>query len=376
MGKDKVAFDPSLVKPVTDSASKNPKQPKSFEELAKELNATQQQSSNSSNNTKSKKLELSINLNKIISIVIILVLLVADTILIIAHSYKIGIFFHNITNSDTSTVTITKTDDGHIYTKSEDLWLPAKTDDVTYLPIVDKLETQSVYLLIDGTQYFKINIPATEYEYTNFSTIRAVDGSYELHVMHGMKEDNIHYADTTMGSDYCSYTSETVEGTKTITYRNVNGDGIVAIVYSGNDIAGLFKNQIVSFDSNGPIVNLSIDTYQQYRTKDKPTYSGQFVSSCENLDTPSMITNTWYFNDGYLMSVVNNYNLQEVEYSYLVRMYIITGTTKLDKYYSTKTVFYVESGDYTLLLEKISETAVNTYLGKGEEARCNIISLL
>ena len=374
MKKDKVAFDPSLVKPVSDSANRNPKQPKSFEELVNELNTAQQQQSNNTD-TKSRKFELNISLNKVILICISIIVIAIVTWLIIAHSYKIGIFFHNITNSGTSTVTITKTDDGHIYTKSEDLWLPNKADDVIYLPVVDKLETQSVYLLADGTQYFKISIPATEYEYTNFSTIRATDGSYELHVMHEMNED-IHYADSSMGSDYCSYTSETVEGTKTITYRNANGNGIIAIIYSGNDIAGLFKNQLTSFDRNGPIVNLSIDAYQQYRTDNKPTYSGQFVPSCENLDTPSMITNTWYFNDGYLMSVVNNYNLQEVEYSYLVRMYIITGTAKLDKYYSTKNVFYVESGDYTLLLVKISETAVNTYLGKGEEARCNIISLL
>lgn len=305
------------------------------------------------------------------------------TIIIISIIITLGIVvgilwytgFFEKEESDRETVFRYETEDGHIYTEAEWSWKPIVYQEVIpYMEDTSNIDRITIALSLDDDTFYDVTIPNKEYIYDYGKTVWAKDGSFTIRVIGDASVDNLSaIAGINNGENINARTLSTklkIKGSKTVATL-VDNYAIVVDVYSNDESYTIIRDSLSSNNKSYKISEFYID---DVLILDKLSYEGRFISQSKFKEI-NLIQNRYMFENGILwtQSVVKPF--YETKNIYLSKLVASSGSL-VTEIYDTSKMFYAKAGDYYIGLVYYNSNTTIAFIGCGEEAKCNIISLM
>ena len=274
-------------------------------------------------------------------------------------------------------VAIMKDDYGRTYTERRWYWKPKEYRGmVTYLPDSSGLLTTSVPLLLHDDTYYNVEIPAdSEYIWDMGKSIFAEDGSWQVKVVGNATLDNI---SSLAGVDQSEALTRNVlqsptskKGSKTVA-TVIDGCGIICTIYEGDAAYTIMRNSLVSNQS--PYEIDSVQYADEIRYINTLSYSGQYVAQVQYTEV-NLSIDEYLFADGSLYVLSDLENIKATRERYLKQLNVMSGA-KIESLYDKDGIVYAQAGDCFIGLISYNSNTTIVAIGQGEEARCNILSLL
>lgn len=266
-------------------------------------------------------------------------------------------------------------DYGHTYTEREWEWQAAQTRGVISYVDVSNVEKQTVYLHLDGTSYYPIAVPAGNYLYDYGKSIWAEDGSYLIRVIADATLDNLSAIagiDSGEALNQTTLTSPEKKNKARTLVTLINGYAIVVNVYSGSSTYSIIRDSLTS--TMLPITIDDVPYADDCKTLSSASYSGSYVPQII-YNQVDLVWNRYLFADGELSTYSELFSLFDVQDNLLSRLTVFA-QSPIDEIYKDNRIVYAKAGDYYLGLMRYNNNTTLVFLGRGEEAKCNIVSLL
>ena len=307
--------------------------------------------------------------------IIISILVILITIATVAFALiKTGVI--DLTKIDKVNVYTHKDDNGFVYTTREWDWTPAKTTETIKYVDTTNIEKQTVSVNISGINYYSIDVPVGAYIYDYGKTIWAEDGSYLIRVISDCTLDNLSLMagiDDGEALDQVTLTSKESRRKARTLCKLVDDDTAVVInVYSGSDTYSIIRDSLVS--NNEMIHKDTIEYSDNFKELDAISYSGKFVAQV----IYSQIDLDWLrylFEDGELSIYAKFDSLAMVRSDVLAQLIVYAGAP-IDEMYEDENVVYAKAGDWYVGMVRHNTNTTIVFIGSGEEAKCNIVSLI
>lgn len=271
---------------------------------------------------------------------------------------------------------INVTEDGYTYTRWDWEWKAnQQKEPIVYLDDVSGVETRTVTLFLDDYRYYDIVIPDVPVMIDYGKTVSAIDGSFTVRVIEGASEANLSsYAGITnpIAVTKNSLCSSNEKGMRAVACLQ-EGYAIVAEVYSGDEAYTVLYNSITSqripyslFEEDKSIENSKrvTDLY----------YHGNFVGQIV-FDEVNLNQDIYRFRDGSMWTRSVFESMDSTRELYKDKL-VALASTNIEEYYYTSNMYYAKAGNWYIGLVSYNSNTTITFIGYGEEARCNIITLL
>lgn len=287
--------------------------------------------------------------------------------------FKTGII--NFKSLDSVYVYTHETEDGKLYTEREWVWTPIESDEQMKFIDTSKFDKQTITVSLSSDSFYNITVPNKNYIYDFGKTIWAEDGSYTIRVIADCDIDNlaklagIDNPKTINQLTLCS--QDEVKGMKVVATL-VDDYAIVANIYSGNDNYSIIRESLASGATSYKYDEIQyMDNYVKLR---EISYNGKYVPQVEFQEV-DLSWNRYLFAEGelYVQSVyVNKY---EAEEEYLRKLMAMSGM-HISTIYRDNAYTYASSGDCYVGLVSYNANTTIALIGRGEEAKCNIVSIM
>lgn len=266
-------------------------------------------------------------------------------------------------------------EDGLMYTESEWDWLPMNNKNIIQYEENVNIPTTTVALCIDSDTFYDVTIPDVPYFYDFGKTIWAGDGSFRIKVINDMETSDISaVAGIDNGTNVNRLTIVNDEKTKgrRVIATLVDDAAIIAEVFSTNEHYSVLRDSLAS-NHNSYKVDVSIYTQNCPRIN-KITYEGKYCPQVVYSNI-SLTSDRYLFADGYVwtQSIVEPYYVAKDKW--LAKLITSSGGG-IDEMYEDGNVMFARSGDYYAGAVKYNTNTSIVLIGKGEEAYCNIVSVI
>lgn len=269
------------------------------------------------------------------------------------------------------------TDDGLTYTEKIWTWKPIESKKIIsyHENVADK--TVTVSLALDNSRYYDIKIPDVPYIYDFGKTVWAEDGSFMIRVVGQANMDTLAaLAGIDNGENINQYTlrsKDGVKGARTLATL-IDDVAIIVNVYEGDSCYSIIRDSIANNHASYVIDEIPYSSGCKTLTSLK--YSGSFTRSVINDGSNSLSQSKYLFEGGalWIQTVVLPYD-QAVRYS-LEKLVTSSRSGKVEQVYKTDKVSFASSGNYYVAVVYINTNTSLTFVGEGEEALCNIVSML
>ena len=311
-------------------------------------------------------------MKKVFNITICIIMLLLTIVTLVFALFKVGVIeFRGI---DPPSV-YTYTDDmGRIYTERVWDWEPAKSKEVMEYTDVTNLEKQYVTLSLSPGSFYDIELPIGNYIYDYGKTIYAEDGSYLIRVIADCTLDNLSAIaglDNGINIDNVTLCSpDETKGTKIIC-TIVDDYAIIANVYAGDENYSIIRDSLVN---KGTYSIAGIDKAEDFIELDKISYSGKYVAQVvfQSID---LSWNKYLFDEGELVTSVSYAPMSTTYDEYLGKLMAFSRSS-VSELYKSDSMCYASAGEYELGLLKYNDNTTIVLFGHGEEAKCNIVSIM
>ena len=315
-------------------------------------------------------------MKKILNIFIIaIVLCITAGVVLFVLNYTDVFNVNKALSKDTS---IMYTDDGKIYTERKWTWKPIETrDKITYESDTSSVPTRKISLTLGDNEYYDITIPSDIEIIQDFGkTVWAVDGSYQIRLIKGVTLNTITSLagidDGTAITQSLITTADGKKGRRSIALLLKDDVGVVADIYSGNDTYSIIRDSLMK--NNSTYVATAPNVIKQTENLSDISYIGNYAAQVVFQDV-TLKQQQLLFADGLLYIQSDVRPLYKIVDEYLIRL-SETSTRDIDILYRSSSFVYAESGDYILGLIYYNSNTTITLVGQGEEAKCNIISII
>lgn len=267
------------------------------------------------------------------------------------------------------------TEDGYKYTERDWEWSPVEYKKKINYVDVTGVATRTVNMHLTGDTYYTITIPDVDYIYDYGKTLWASDGTYMIRVVGEATLTNlaslagIDNGDSITQTTLC--TREDVKGARTIVTL-IDSYAIIVDVYSGDTVYSILRDSLAN---NKMSTTITECTYtDDYLELEKLTYTGDYVAQVVFQDI-SLVQEKYLFAEGSLWVSSDLDNYVRLEDTYL-KLLCEASSTSISRTYKADGMFYAAAGDYSLGLISYNSNTTIVLLGDGEEAKCNIISIM
>lgn len=310
-----------------------------------------------------------------IVLVIVSVLTVAITgLIVVAVLSYTGIIGGDLL--DRRTVRVYEDENGNVYTEANWTWKPIESKKVISYHDDVSTKRRDVTLLLSDTEFYDMEVPDVPCVYDFGRTVWAEDGSFMIRVIGDASIDNLaSLAGIDNGENMNQYTLRNKDGVKgqRILATLIGNTAIVVNVYSGDDAYSILfdsisKNRNV-YEFNG--VQYSKDC----KVLSEVSYSGKYTRSVIVNDV-SLHQIKYMFEDGSLWHQVVVKTFDDTCREYMIKICAFSRVGQIEELYNNGSVLYARSGDYYLAVISYNSNTCLTIVGQGEEAKCNIVSIL
>lgn len=307
---------------------------------------------------------------KIIGIILIILVLIGGC-LGLATYFGLFDFLH----SDEVTVRTYTTDNGYTYTKRTWSWQPKEfKEKINYIENTSSIPSKIVSLCVEDNTYIDITVPRNiNYMWDFGKTIWAEDGSYQIRLIKGLENSSL---SVTAGIDNPYSLSPTVvttndkkKGMRTV--AAALGDVyVIADIYEGDETYSLIRKSLLSATPYEISKSYNVTS----TNLDDISYTGSFQSSV-TFQEVSLMQERYLFEKGALYIQSDVRAIQNVADEYLNRLYVFSGEEP-SLICHNNGLYYAEAGDYYLGLIEYNSNTTIVLLGSGEEAKCNIVTII
>ena len=280
-----------------------------------------------------------------------------------------------------------KYDDGTISTKRKWVFSPYKSKEViNEEPSIDgEVVTKKIPMLVADNMYFFVPVPEGDYEWDFGRTLWMIDGTVRVRIIGSSTVEEL---DRIAGIDNPRVKSE--EDTKVI-MSPVDKEGVKTIATviprtSYAVVVDIYKDIPGYFD----IVHTSIlRGIQSQQWAKNPTYMNNVnavkldeipatvsdIRPTVSFNNLSMSLDSYLFRDGSLYITGVTEKFTKVKRDYAAFFEVMSGGV-LDSYYDTNRILYGTRNEYTIGVINYNSNSAIVLLGRGEEARVNILSII
>lgn len=276
---------------------------------------------------------------------------------------------------DNITVYEYTSEDGLIYTEAEWDWRAVENKEpIVYVKDTHNVAKTNVHLNLTKDLFYDVTIPNVPIIYDFGKTIWAEDGSFIIRVVGNANLNNLSaLAGIDNGVNINKLTianSEESKGHRVIA-TCIEDWAIIADVYSGNETFSIICDSIANNRSSYVVDDVNLDSANKV---DEITYSGNYCPQVVYKDV-SLRQDRYLFKDGmlYVQSVTEPYYKARKEY---LSKLVVSANTPVSEIYDTNVEVYARAGDYTIGVISYNTNTSIVMIGKGEEARCNIVAIM
>lgn len=302
------------------------------------------------------------------------VVLIIITMFLVLGCVVAGMYF--LGNKEYDKVITNKDVNGFIYTERIWEWTPQESRKLLEYVSTENLDKSNVPLHIEKSKFVDIEIPNCDIINDYGKTIWAVDGSFMIRVIGNVNKDTLAgiagIDNPTQINETTICTNGNTKGKKTIA-RLVDNYCILADVYVNNSTYSIIRDSLSN--ENLSIYEHINKNYKSNANKlDELIYKGQFCSQLSSQEI-SLSSHRYLFEDGFLWEQSNVIPFYTAEEQYISKLEKLSGNS-IEEYYMNGQLLYAKAGDYYLGLVAYNSNTTLSYIGKGDEAFCNIASLL
>lgn len=269
----------------------------------------------------------------------------------------------------------TYTDDfGRKYTEREWDWKPIESKEIIEYVDVTKLEKQIVTLSLSSGVFYDLELPMGNYIYDYGKTIYAEDGSYLIRVVADCSLDDLSSTagiDNGINIDKVTLVSPENKKGMRIICTLIDGYAIIANIHTGNENYSILLDALQNKETYTiPKIEKSEDFVQL----DNISYSGEYIAQVvfQSID---LSWNKYLFENGELVTSVSYYPMTLALDEHIIKLMAFS-RSPISELYQSKSMCYAKSGEYELGLLKYNDNTTIVLLGYGEEAKCNIVSIM
>ena len=274
-------------------------------------------------------------------------------------------------------VSIYDSQDGRKYTEARWDWVPQESKKIiSYVNDTSSISKVTVALAVDNYTFYDITIPNVPYVYDFGKTVWAKDGSFMIRVIGQANMNTLSaLAGIDNGENINQYTLKTPDGVKgSRTIATLVGDtAIVVNVYSGDKTYSILRDSIANNRETYTISEVPYSDWCKYI--DAIVYSGSYMPTVVVQDV-SLQQNRYMFEDGMLWQQTVVQSFDDTCNIYLSKMVVASESGMVEVEYNDGKKLYAESGSYCVGVISYNTNTSIALIGNGEEARCNIVSVL
>lgn len=267
------------------------------------------------------------------------------------------------------------TDDNLIYTEAEWDWKAYENRDTIQYEEGVSIPTKTVVMNIDNTTFYNVTIPDKPYIYDYGKTIWAEDGTFVIRIIGNGSLDNLSSLagiDNGINVNQLTITSqEKIKGRRTVATL-VGESAIVADIYGSNEDYSIIRDSIASNHETYDITTIpySDNCVRLSELKYVGSYAPQVI-----LSDISISQNRKLFKDGSLWtsSMVEPY--YKTKNIYLAKL-VAASDGVVEEIYDDGKVLFARSGNYYIGVISYNTNTCIVMIGEGEEAYCNIVSVI
>lgn len=296
---------------------------------------------------------------------------------VIGFSVFVLIYTGVLSKKDLDTIDVYTyyTDTGLKYTEAEWSWAPIENKDTIHYTETITCGIIPVALNLDSNIFYNVTIPDVPIVYDFGKTIYAEDGSFMVRVIGDV---NINNLSATAGIDNGTpvnqitiVNSDDTKGMRVIATL-VDGSAIIATVYEGDEYYSILRDSLASNHDTYTVDNIPYSEQCQYL--DTLKYEGSFAPQVIVGDI-TLAIKRYLFEDGYVWTQTSLDPYYKTKQIYLAKLNVISGQV-IDTYYEDDTALFAKAGDFYLGVVNHNTNTSIVLIGKGEEAYCNIVSVI
>lgn len=267
------------------------------------------------------------------------------------------------------------TEDGLKYTEAEWSWLPIESKQKIHYTETITCGTASIALNLDSNIFYDVTIPDVPIVYDFGKTIYAEDGSFMVRVIGDVNLNNL---SATAGIDNGTavnqitiVNSDETKGRRIIATL-VEDSAVIATVYENDEYYSILRDSLASNHDTYEVTGISYSENCNYL--DTLSYQGVFVPQVVMGDI-NLEIKRYLFEDGYVWTQTSLEPYYRSKQIYLAKLAVISGLA-VDTYYEDDAALFAKAGDYYLGVINYNTNTSIVLIGKGEEAYCNIVSVI
>ena len=276
---------------------------------------------------------------------------------------------------DRKTVYTYTNDDGLVYTERQWDWKPMNNKEEIHYTEDIFTPVRTVQLNLVDEVYYDINIPDVPIIYDFGKTIYAEDGSFEIRVVGNVTLDNLSaMAGIDKGTALNQLTivnSEKSKG-KRIIATVVDDCGIIANIFNNDEYYSIIRDSLGKNHKSYLIDEIPYSDTCNYLSE--LVYTGSFVPQLIYRDI-TLESTKHLFEYGYLwtQSIVEPF--YRAKQLWLTKM-VVTSGMPVDSIYETDDILFASAGDVYIGVVNYNTNTSIVLIGEGEEAYCNIVSII
>lgn len=267
------------------------------------------------------------------------------------------------------------TDDNLIYTEAEWDWNIYENRDIIKYEENVFIPTKTVVMNLDNTTFYDVVIPDKSYIYDFGKTIWAEDGTFVIRVVGGGELGNLSALagiDNAISINQLTLVSpESIKGRRTIVTL-VDDYAIIADVYGSNEDYSVIRDSLASNHKSYEIEY--IPYADNYVNLSSISYSGKYAPQII-IDDISIKQDRYLFKDGLLWTSFMTEPFYKVRDIYLAKLVSSSGGV-VNEIYDDNHILFARSGDYYIGIISYNVNTCIVMIGQGEEAYCNIVSII
>lgn len=316
-------------------------------------------------------------MKKIGSTILAVVMILITVILIVALLIKNGVI--NLIKEEPPKIMEYTTELGKVFTENTSIWEPCVVEKTPINLETPITQTKKVYLHLTNNDYYEIEIPSNyDYEWDYGKTVYGVNGEFVIRIVNNSDFNNI--AELAGIEDAVSLNNFTITNNyieEIPTYRILasligdTGYSVICEVYKGNDLFTSLCNSVTDGIDN--LVSINFNNEISY-LDDLPVYEGKFAERGLTSDF-SLVTEKYKFADGDIYLRADVRPLSSITNEYITLLTLSSGDESVTGYYG-KGFLYFESNNCYLGMYSYNSNTTEILIGKGEEAKCNILGVL
>lgn len=274
------------------------------------------------------------------------------------------------------TVITNKDINGNIYTERQWEWNPQKSRVKINYVNTDNLDKIIVPLHIGEYCFVDIALPNIKYINDYGKTICAVDGSYTVRVIGDTNIGDLAslagLSNPTYINDNTICSDSNTKGKMTIA-RYIDGCCILADIYTGDSTYSILRDCLS--DEEMSVYSYKNESYKDYANNlENIVYNGQFCAQV-SMQEVSLESHRYLFEEGFLWQQSNMIQFYETERQYIAKLEKLAGCS-VEEYYINGQLLYAKAGDFYVGLVAYNSNTTLSMLGQGDEAKCNIVTVL